>query len=106
MSGTIRVQDLLGRRVRAGNNQSVGRIEEIRVEKHGKGLVVREYHLGAAALMERLSADLRSWFGRPPRIRVVAWDQIDVSDPRRPRLLVEGESLPWLGDAEARSTGR
>jgi len=93
MSREVHVQDLLGRQVRAGNNRSVGRIEEIRVERRGKGFVVLEYHLGAAALMERLSAHVGSWFGRAPRVRVVAWDQIDVSDPRRPRLLVEAESL-------------
>ena len=80
MSGEVRVQDLLGRQVRAGNNQSVGRIEEIRVEKRGKGYVVREYHLGAAALVERLSAHVGSWFGRSRQMRVVAWDQIDLQE--------------------------
>jgi hypothetical protein len=101
MSRQVRVQDLLGRPVRAGNNQNIGRIEEIRVEKRGKGFVVREYHLGAAALMERLSAHVGSWFGRMRPMRVVPWDQLDLSDPLRPRLLVEAATLPRLGDAEA-----
>jgi len=94
MSREVRVQDLLGRPVRAGNNLSIGRIEEIRVEKRGKGFVVREYHLGAAALMERLSAHVGSWFGRTRRMRVVPWDQLDLSDPRHPRLRGGVETLP------------
>ena len=100
MSREVRVQDILGRQVRAGNNQSVGRIEEIRLEKRGKGYVVREYHLGAAALMERLSAHVGSWFGRARDIRVVAWDQMDLSEPKRPRLLVEAAALARLGAGE------
>ena len=94
MSGEVRVQDLLGRLVRAGNNQHIGRIEEIRVEKHGKGFVVREYHLGAAALMERLSAHVGSWFGRARRLRVVPWDRLDLGDPRHPRLRGDVATLP------------
>jgi hypothetical protein len=103
MSREVRVQDLLGRQVRAANNQSVGRIEEIRVEKRGKGYVVREFHVGAAALLERLSAHIGSWFGRPRGMRVVAWDQIDLGDPKKPRLLVEAGTLSRLaGDQAAR----
>jgi hypothetical protein len=101
MSREVRVQDLLGRQVRAANNQSVGRIEEIRVEKRGKGYVVREFHLGAAALMERLSVQVGSWFGRARALRVVAWDQIDLDDPEKPRLLVEASALRRLGENEA-----
>jgi len=101
MSREVRVQDLLGRQVRAANNQSVGRIEEIRVEKHGKGYVVREFHLGAAALLERLSAHVGSWFGRGREVRVVAWDQMDLREPKRPRLLVEAATLARLDEDEA-----
>jgi hypothetical protein len=56
----------------------VGRIEEIRVEKHGKGYVVREFHLGSAALLERLSAHVGSWFGAGTQVRRGAWDEIDL----------------------------
>lgn len=94
MSREVRVQDLLGRRVRAGNNQSIGRIEEIRVEKRGKGFVVLEYHLGAVALMERLSAHVGSWFGRTRSMRVVPWAQLDLSDPRHPRLRGDAGTRP------------
>jgi hypothetical protein len=98
MSRRVRVQDLLGREVLAANNHGIGRIEEIRAEKRGKGYVVKEYHLGPAALLERLSTHVGTWFGRPARMRVVAWDQLDLSDPASPRLLVEAAALPRLGD--------
>jgi hypothetical protein len=102
----VRVQDLLGRQVRAGNNQSVGRIEEIRAERRGAGFVVTEYHVGPAALLERLSATVGRWFGGESRLRVIAWDQIDVRDPRHPRLLVEAGALAWLDQREEDAAGR
>ena len=56
-------------------------------------VVVTEFHIGSAALLERLSvlairlsphgASRRSW-RRGYRVR---WDQLDLSDPRHPRLL-------------------
>jgi hypothetical protein len=104
----VRVQDLLGRHVTAANNVSVGRIEEIRAERRGGGLVVTEYHVGPAALLERLSANVGSWFGAGSRLRVIAWDQLDVQDPHHPRLLVEASELEWFdqrGDTEASETG-
>ena len=55
----------------------------------------------AAAFLERLSAHVGSWFGRTRAMRVVAWDQIDIGDPKRPRLLVAAAALPRLGDDEA-----
>jgi hypothetical protein len=102
----VRVQDLLGRHVLAGNSQSVGRIEEVRAERRGTGLVVTEYHVGPAALLERLSAHFGRWFGGDSRLRVIAWDQIDVSDPRRPRLRVEIGALVWLDQREEEAAER
>jgi hypothetical protein len=34
-------------------------------------------------------------------MRVVAWDQIDLGDPRKPRLLVDAGTLPRRGEDEA-----
>jgi sporulation protein YlmC with PRC-barrel domain len=51
----IHLERLLGRAVLAQNGHRVGRLEEVRVEKHGSGFVVTEYHIGPAALLERLS---------------------------------------------------
>lgn len=80
----VRLEDLLGLRVRALNGRSVGRIEEVRAEPEAGEWRVTAYLLGAGALRERWSLLRRS----VPRARtiVVRWDQMDLGDPRAPRL--------------------
>jgi len=82
----LHLHRLLGRRVLAGNNQSVGRIEEFRAEIRGTGCVVTEYVIGSAGLLERLGVGMRLLFGRTREGSVARWDQIDISDPDHPRL--------------------
>ena len=94
MKSEIRLERLLGRRVLAQNGRHVGRIEEVRVEKRGNGLVVREYHIGPAALLERLSVHFAKLFGADPkRTHAVPWKSLDLSDPDHPRLLCAVEDL-------------
>jgi sporulation protein YlmC with PRC-barrel domain len=85
----IRVDDLLGRRVRDTQGRVVGRIYEMRVEEQGGDLVILEYHLGTRALLQRASISLLKLVGaghaREPR--KVPWNRMDVSDPFHPRLL-------------------
>jgi hypothetical protein len=88
----VHVEDLLGRRVRAMNGRPVGRLEEIRAERRGDTHEVTEFLLGTGALFERLSI-VRRLFRRAPRTLVARWDQIDVSDPRRPVLTCTVEEL-------------
>ncbi|HWC64656.1 MAG TPA: hypothetical protein VG777_01135, partial [Thermoanaerobaculia bacterium] len=57
--GDIRLELALGCRVRAGNNRTIGRLEEVRAEKRGNEWFAREIHIGPAALLERLSAATR-----------------------------------------------
>ena len=85
----MRVDDLLGRLVRDSNDRPVGRIYEMRAEKQGDELVILEYHLGAAAITERVGLSVLHLFGLsqgwdPLK---VPWDRMDVSDPHHPRLL-------------------
>jgi sporulation protein YlmC with PRC-barrel domain len=90
----IHLERLLGRAVLAKNGRRVGRLEEVRVEKHGSGLVVTEYHIGPAALLERLSVHtLRLLGANPRRTHAVPWDRLDLSDPDHPRLLCAVEDL-------------
>jgi hypothetical protein len=91
----VHLELLLSRVVRAANGRRVGRLEEVRAEKRGTGWVVTEYHLGAAALMERLSANALGLFrsGRLRRGYVARWDQLDVSDPENMRLTCPIEEL-------------
>jgi hypothetical protein len=85
----VHVDDLLGRLVRDSNDRSVGRIYEMRAEEQGDDLVILEYHLGAAAIMERVGLSILRLVGlsrgRDPL--KVPWDRMDVSDPHQPRLL-------------------
>jgi len=78
----VRVEQLLGCEVVDENGKRVGHIEEIIAEGDGDELVVKEFHVGRAALAERLSFGL---FGshKPHRIK---WSDLDLSDPKHPRL--------------------
>ncbi len=87
---TVRVERLLGRRVVDPEGRSVGRIEEIRVARHGHEWQVEEYYLGVYGLLRRLAV----WgFGRAllgafrrTRPQRIPWDELDLGDPERPRL--------------------
>ena len=84
----VHLEQLLGKLVRDPDEVKVGRILSVHAEIEGDECVVREYDLGAAALMEnlgisvlRIAHGLFKW--EPLR---VPWDQLDLSDPDRPRL--------------------
>ena len=83
-------EHLIGARVRDADGRIVGRIEEMLVEIVDGDYVVTEFHLGSAALFERIAgfATALPFFkalGRPS-IHRVRWDDLDLSEPRRPRL--------------------
>jgi hypothetical protein len=92
---TVRLQALVGELVRDVNGARVGRIRSVHAEREGDDCVVREYELGAAALLSRLGLSalrLAGWthHGEPLR---VPWDQLDISDPEHPRLRCAKEEL-------------
>jgi sporulation protein YlmC with PRC-barrel domain len=87
----INVEHLIGRRVRDSDGKKVGRIEELIAEIRGTDWVVVEVHLGRGALLERL-VDLSTLvpvigrIGNRSRKRYrLAWSQLDLTDPHRPR---------------------
>ena len=94
-----RVESLLGERLRDRDGRSLGRIEEFVAEFHGTDLVLVEVHLGRGALLERLGelSTLLPLFG-PLQHRLqqrmrVRWDQLDLTDPDRPRVTVRQDEL-------------
>ena len=93
MTDDVRLEDLLGRTVRTANNRAVGRLEEVRTEKTPDGLVVTGVVIGVAGLLERLGLGARLIVGARGSRWVARWDQIDVTDPRRPRLTCALEEL-------------
>ena len=96
----INVELLLGRKVYDSNGEKVGRIEEFRAEESGKACHVEAYLVGASALIDRLSAwTLARPIKRLLRARSlltvydVPWQEMDLSDPKRPRLRVPKDEL-------------
>ena len=90
----LRLDRLLGRRVLAANDRSIGRIEEFHAERRGRGCTITECVIGTSGLWERLGMLGKALlFGPAPHGYVARWDQIDLSDPTRPRLTCALEDL-------------
>lgn len=90
----VHIELLVGKRVRDRDGRVVGRIEEIHARLQGHDYFVAEYHLGRAALMERLGISGARMIGvhasKPTRI---PWDKLDLSDPANPRFMGTKEEL-------------
>ena len=89
---TVRLEHLLGSCVDSVDGFRLGRIEEIRAERHQGELQLVEYHLGSGALLERWSLT-RNLFGRRTHQIVVRWNQIDIAHRDGPRLLCPVDEL-------------
>jgi hypothetical protein len=96
----IKVELLLGTKVRDMDGTSIGRIEEFRVERDEKACLVEAYLIGASALIERLSAwtlvrPIRNFPGvrKFYTLYQVPWQDMDLSDPRHPRLRIAKRDL-------------
>lgn len=88
----VRVEDLIGQRVRERSGRVVGRIEEICAEQRGDRYEVTEYHLGTGAMLERL-AIIRHLFRLRSDAIIARWDQIDIQRPDAPVLTCPIEEL-------------
>lgn len=96
------VERLLGCRVRDIDGEVVGRIEEMRAEVVDGELVVLEYHVGSAALFERIAGFATSlpFLGvlrRTPRGCIVRWSDMDLSNPSRPAVRMSRRELRRAG---------
>jgi len=76
----IHLELLLHRRVWAPSGESVGRIEEMVVNEKGESV---EFHLGPEARLKRWMGKFFPQNAKPLR---VPWDQIELTNPDRPRL--------------------
>ena len=79
MSRYIRLQDLVGRRVRNAAGKVVGRIEAVHAVCSDDGCLLEEFELGTGALLARFGIV-------PSQPRRVSWQDLDLSDPGNPRL--------------------
>ena len=87
----IHLEQLVGRRVVDARGRHIGRIEEVRAERRDAEWIVGDYVLGIGGLVERLAAGelVSNVLGRLARAverRTVPWDELDLTDPERPRL--------------------
>ncbi|MEX3633270.1 hypothetical protein [Paraburkholderia sp. BR14320] len=96
MMAQINIDLIVGRQVLTRDGSSLGRIEAIKVVRDHDAWMISEFHIGPSALVERLAVRwlprlLREVAQRKGRRRHhrIAWNQIDVSDPRHPRLLCD-----------------
>ena len=95
-----KVHLLVGTKVHDVDGRKVGRIEEIRVKREEKALLVESYLIGASALIDRLSARtlvrpirrlLRTRHVYP--VYEVPWQDMDLTDPKRPVLKIATSDL-------------
>ena len=94
MSDPIHLDRLIGRKILTGNNRPLGRLEECRAERRNGAWVITEWVIGSAGLLERLGLGVRMILGlHAGRGFVARWDQVDISDPARPRLTCSIEEL-------------
>jgi sporulation protein YlmC with PRC-barrel domain len=102
---TVRVDELVGRRVVDGSGRAIGPIEEVVVDPQGESWTVVEYHVGIAAIVERLAASgparaVRRLFRMKPPAGAyrIPWQRLDLSDPCRPILRGSVDDLARLDD--------
>jgi sporulation protein YlmC with PRC-barrel domain len=95
----VHVERLLGRRVRDVDGVVVGRVEELCVEFVDGEPAVTEFHLGGAALLERMRGFIRQlpFFSQLPWTRTlyrVPWRDMDLADEHHPRVRRRKSELP------------
>jgi hypothetical protein len=100
MARVVHLERLLNKKVRDANGRKAGRIEEVCARVDERGWAVESYLLGEAGLLARLGLPgLTMSFlglassGETPSGKTVPWDQMDLTDPRHPRLKCTVEEL-------------
>ena len=106
MRHEVHVELLLGEKVLAMNGQPIGRLEDIRTEVNRGHYFVSEFLVGSYAMLERLAAwrigraVLRVLGAKKKQGYRVRWDQLDLTDPERLRLLCEVDDLMLLTEEQ------
>jgi len=101
-----RLELLLGRRVLDVEGKHVGRIEEVVADYRDGEYLVREFHVGRFAALERLTGGqlgrglLRLIGGKRVYVGyVIPWTLMDLSDAEHPRVTVAKEELPRIDES-------
>jgi len=96
----VHLELLLGARVYTANGETLGRLEDFRVEQEKGRAFLVEYLVGTYALFDRLSSlmilrSLLNALGWRPRKSgyKIPWDKLDLSDVRHPRITCAVDEL-------------
>jgi sporulation protein YlmC with PRC-barrel domain len=96
----IALRQLLGKKVLDSEGETIGRLEEIEAQRGDEFCVVNSYLVEHRGLFDRISswaltASMQQKLERRTSARPyrVAWDQMDLSDPDKPRTVVPRDSL-------------
>ena len=94
----VALENLLGRMVLDCDGVKAGRIHDVEVEVRGGECLVREWYLGVGALRQRLGVRALHLLGIRHGLEPVCvpWQQMDLSDPERPRLRCRKDELPGV----------
>jgi hypothetical protein len=88
----VHVEALLGRPVVDPTGCRVGRLEEIRTERHGDAYEVVEYRIGPGSLLHRWPM-LGQLFRRKTPTLIARWDQLEIRRDSKLQLTCETEQL-------------
>lgn len=91
----VRVEKLIGRKVRDVEGKTVGRVAEVVARKDDDEFVVTSYIVGPIAWIHRFAvAGLGLRMRGIGRVCRVEWDRMDLSDPAKPRVTCRRDQLP------------
>lgn len=103
----VRLHEILGRKVVDSDGKYAGRVEDIEAERGDSVCPIENYLVVHRSLIDRLqtwalAAPIRKSLpvrekSRPYR---VPWDQMDVSEPEHPRILVPQSQLSRVRSGE------
>lgn len=90
----VHLELLVGREVHDSEGKRMGRIVSATAELQGDECVVKDFLLGPAALLRRFGISTLHLVGfRRSKPLAVPWDQLDLSDPKRPCLRCRADEL-------------
>jgi sporulation protein YlmC with PRC-barrel domain len=101
----VHVYEFLGKKVTDSEGIHIGRLEEIEAARGEESCAIEAYLVEHRGLLDRIS----SWALSPSLRRIlpkgekskpfrVPWDQMDLSDPAHPRVLVSKSDLRRVRD--------
>lgn len=99
MSRVVALERYVGKRVLDAEGRSLGHLHEVRARREGEDLVVVDYLIGGAGLLERfsivqLAREIGFLFGlRRPGGYVVPWDCMELPDSQEPRCTRRASEL-------------